>query len=505
MDTHADNLRHKHLIYITIRQILLSMTPVFLFAAGLLASNHALQEQLNRFSNDPALKHASWSFMLIDLATNTTILSHQPHLAITPASVQKLVTTAAALQIFGHDHLLHTSLQTDGPIDANGNLNGNLYIRGGGDPSLGSSFWHDTLTYERVAAKLHVFIQSLQIKHITGNIIADDGLFDSHMLPRKWLWEDMGNYFGAGASALSFNENTYTIHFDAGPAIGSPATIRSVVPQIPGMTLLNHVTTAEAGSGDQVYIYGAPHQNNRWLTGTVPLTARNFSVRGSMPDPALFTAQYLSQYLEQHHITVAGAPSRISDHPFATPDQRQTIGRLASPPLSALVCRTNMNSVNLYAENLIKLIGLQINNEASFQAGIDAIYDFWANRGMDLSGMKLHDGSGLSPSSKVTAKQIGFVLHDMWLHESFPHFLESFPLAGMSGSLANFFRNTPSEGVLRAKSGFLGNVRSYAGYTSTPGGKQLAFVLIVNNYEGTPASMRQKMFRLLDAITTHTP
>lgn len=467
-----------------------------------------LQAQVNIFHNDPALKHASWSFLVIDLASDTPILAHNHRLSLVPASVQKLMTTAGALLIFGPDHRFVTTLHHDGYIDNQGRLHGNIYISGSGDPGFGSAFWNDTLSYETVAKKWVQEIKSAGIRHIGGHIMADDRLFDKEMTPRKWLWEDMGNYFGAGSNGLTVNENAFTIFFDAGHSTGDPVSIRSVVPEIPGMILTNEVSTGPRGSGDQVYIFGAPYQHERLLTGTVPLGATNFPVRGSMPDPPLFFSRYLASQLQQNGIPVDGQGTTIlasnekGSGLVTTAEERKQLGVWHSPPLSDIIYRTNMASVNVYAENLLKLMGLEAGKQGTTTNGIKALTNIWTERGMVLSGLKLHDGSGLAPSNRVTAEQIGFVLSHMWRQETYPHFLNSLPVAGRSGSLTGLFRNTRSEGILHAKSGFLDSVRSYAGYTTMQNGSEVAFVLIVNNYEGTPAIMRSKMIRLLDAITS---
>lgn len=471
------------------------------------AAYPGLQAQINIFHDDPALKHASWSFLVVDLDADTLILAYNQQLSLVPASVLKLMTTAGALLTFGPEHRFITTLFHDGTIDNQGFLHGHVYISGSGDPGFGSAFWDDTLSYEAVAKKWVQDIQAADIRHIGGQVIADDCVFDREMTPGKWLWEDMGNYFGAGSSGLTVNENAYTVFFDAGQSTGDPVSIRSVIPDIPGMTFINQVQTGPKGSGDQVYIFGAPYQHERLLTGTVPLGATNFPVRGSIPDPPLFFSRFLVNRLRQNNIQVDGQGTAIltcnqeAAGLFLTPaKERKLLGTWSSPPLSDIVYRANMASVNVFAENLLKLIGLQTNLQGTTSNGIQALTHFWAEQGMELSGLKLYDGSGLSPSNRVTAEQIGFVLSYMWRHESSPHFLNSLPVAGRTGSLTGLFKNTRSENVLRAKSGYLENVRSYAGYTTMENGKEVAFVLIVNNYEGSPTAMRNKMIKLLDAI-----
>ncbi|MBW6498921.1 MAG: D-alanyl-D-alanine carboxypeptidase/D-alanyl-D-alanine-endopeptidase, partial [Bacteroidales bacterium] len=364
----------------------------------------------------------------------------------------------------------------------------------------------DSLNLEKVFSGWLLAVHKAGIRQINGRVLADESVFDQELIPRKWLWEDMGNYYGAGASGLTANENMYTVYFQPGNAVGQPARVVMTEPQIPAMEFNNQVTTGPRGSGDQVYIFGAPYQMQRTLTGTVPLGSSNFPVRGSIPDPPFFVAAAFSEFLSRNNISQslspfsqrlalqAGIEAQTNNSPLST---------WASPALSDIAARTNLSSVNTFAENLLKTIGSHAKGEGSTSAGNEAIKEHWKNLGLDVDGMFLYDGSGLSPSNRLTAYQLARVLEITARQSFFDDFQAGLPLAGRTGSIASNFRGTPSEGVLRAKSGFLANVRSYAGYTKTADGKTLAFAFIANDYHGTPASMREKMTRVMDAITRY--
>lgn len=465
-----------------------------------------LQRELNRFAADPALKNASWGFCVIDIETGRTVVSHNESQALVPASTQKVLTTSSALMLLGANFRYQTIIGYSGQIDAGGVLRGDLIIKGSGDPAFGSSAMHDSLNLNRVFAGWLQTVRNAGIRQINGRVLADESVFDQELIPRKWLWEDMGNYYGAGASGLSANENMYTVYFQPGNAVGQPARIVMAEPQIPGITFINQVTTGVRGSGDQVYIFGAPYQMERTLTGTVPLGSSNFPVRGSIPDPPFFVASAFSDFLNRNSISQSLPPlsQRLSAQAGYTPAAiSRQLNTWASPTLAAIAQRTNLSSVNTFAENLVKTIGSRAKGEGSTAAGNEAIKDHWKKAGLDVDGMFLYDGSGLSPSNRLTAYQLARVLQITAGQPFFDEFQAGFPLAGRTGSIASSFRGTPSEGVLRAKSGFLANVRSYAGYTKTADGKTLAFAFIVNDYHGTPASMREKMTRLMDAITRY--
>ena len=465
-----------------------------------------LQQRFEQFAADTTLSNANWSLHVANAVTGQTILSHNSRQAVVPASTQKIVTTATALLILGSDFRYPTTLTHTGMIDQDGILHGDLVIKGSGDPTLGAVQLHDSLALERVFDHWLKDLRRLGIRQLTGNILADESVFDDEMVPRKWLWEDIGNYYGAGSSGLTVHENMYTVFFQPGSAAGEPVRVLGTEPLIPGMVLENLVTTGPRGSGDQVYIFGAPYNNHRVLTGTAPLGANRFPVRGSMPDPPAYLAAQFDAFLSQHGINTSGQTLTFRqamqvNYPIVT--RTEAISTWWSPPLKDIAIRTNLNSNNTYAENLLKTIGYHRSGLGSVRSGAEALMAFWHDLGVPLQGMRLHDGSGLSPSNRLTTAQLTAILAYCAQHPVFHDFVEGLPVAGSSGSLENHFRGTPSQGVLKAKSGFLGNVRAYAGYTSLQDGSLATFAFIVNDYHGSPAVMREKMFRLMDAITAH--
>lgn len=465
-----------------------------------------LFREFNSFRNQEALKHANWSVYVRDITGNRDIISHNIHQLLIPASTQKILTTASAMMMLGHDHQFETNLEYDGYINRDGTLHGNLYIRGDGDPSLGSAMMDDTLALIHVFEQWESAVESAGIRKVAGHVIADERVFDEEMVPRRWVWEHLGNYFGAGASGLTVNENEYSIHFNAGNRVGADASVTYTEPEVPGMVFFNQVTTGPEGSGDQVYILGAPYVSERWLTGTVPLGATDFEVRGSMADPPLFIAESFLQHLFTHgtEVTGTGTSYRLAAiQGIKTSDSRTKISTWHSPLLYEIIFRTNLYSVNTFAENLLKTIGLQSGEQGSTGAGLEVLDDFWAKRGLDTESWVLYDGSGLSPSNRLSTHHLMTVLQQASAHHSFSALIQSLPLAGYSGALENWFRGTSSEGILRAKSGYLNGARGYAGFTTMQNGNMAAFVILANDYQGTPASMRNSMFNLMHAITRH--
>ncbi len=492
--------------YLLVSLCLLCISGIFHFANSQPAPSSPLQEAFDGFRDDETLRNASWGFYVVDITANQTILAHNIHQLLVPASTQKIITTATALMMLGPGYRYETYLEHDGVIDEDGVLHGSLYIRGSGDPALGSSRMDDTLALGNVFTIWEKALHDTGITKIGGHIIADARIFDHEMVPRHWIWEDIGNYFGAGASGLTVMENEYTVYFDAGDALGKPATVVATDPVIPAMSFVNEVTTGPAGSGDQVYIFGAPYITERRFTGTVPLGAKSFPVRGSMPDPPKYLAERFRVFLANRGIETEGQSTTYRTATFEgiiPSEDRKAISVWRSPLLADIIYRTNIASVNSYAENLLKTIGQHTTGEGTWESGLNAVHTFWHAYDADPPLNRIVDGSGLSPSNRLTAEQLMTVMIAAARHPTYHTFSNSLPLASYSGSLANHLRGTKSEGRLRAKSGFLNNVLAYAGYTTLQNENLAAFVIIVNNYDGSPASMRNKMIYLMDTITRH--
>jgi len=482
--------------------LLISLGTIISSIGNQPGQTNILEKTLYDFSVDPDLENTSWAFSAFNITDNTQLASHNPNLSLTPASTQKLVTTITALAVLGPSYQFETVLQYDGKL-TNGSLSGNLFITGTGDPTLGSALMHDSLSMGNLFGKWLAAIKQNGIAQIEGSLVADGSWFDDHIIPPKWIWEDMGNYYGAGAHALTINENLYSIFFQPGRQTGRQATVINTEPELPGITFINDVTTGPAGSGDNVYIYGAPYGSERWLTGTVPLGRPGFEVKGSIPDPGLFLATSFSEFLKENGISVKEDPATHRNYSSEKDENMRIVfHKTLSPVLESIVERTNMKSVNTYSENLLKALGKTQQNEGSFDAGIESITKFWETQGLDTRGMHLHDGSGLSPFNKITPGQLTWILVFAAQNDViYKSLIKGLPVANKSGSLETMFSSTRSAGILMAKSGFLSQVRSYAGFTQTQSGKLIAFTLIVNNYEGSPLQMRRKMEKVMDAIS----
>lgn len=451
---------------------------------------------IDEFIGAESLVNATVAVKAVDVNSGQVLLSHNASLTMVPASIQKLLTTAAVLGKLPSDHTFTTKVEYSGWIDEAGTLNGDLRIEGGGDPAFASSNFNRH--YGDVFERIGTAVMAAGIRKIEGNVIGDASIFGEIVLSDTWIWEDIGNYFGASATGLNIFDNSYEITFSTGDT-GSLTTIVGIVPEIPGLEFENQVLAAD-DNRDNAYIYGSYLSGKRIIRGTIPANRNAFTIKGAIPDPALVAAHLLKSTLEALGIEITDEPQ--TNFTPSTPSKRTLIIEIESPPLAELVKVTNFKSQNLYAETLLLHLSQSIGSP-SIENGCQVVKAFWEQKGMSVEGMFLEDGSGLSRANGLTADQIMFVLKYMAQQSGFDDvFLKSLPLAGVSGNLTSFGKGTLLENNLAAKSGTMTRVFNYAGYLTSTSGREVAFVVMVNNYSCTPAEMKALLSRLLLRMTT---
>jgi D-alanyl-D-alanine carboxypeptidase/D-alanyl-D-alanine-endopeptidase (penicillin-binding protein 4) len=391
------------------------------------------------------------------------------------------------LELLGADFRFQTRLEVDGKVTADGVLNGNLYIRGGGDPTLGSEKLGDTT----FLVKWVEAIKNRGIRKINGRVIADAGLFDDEGVNPKWTWEDMGNYYAAGIYGISYLDNTYRLVLRSG-SVGTTPTVLRVVPEIANLKIDNRLMSSSI-SFDSAYFYGAPHSDYRTVTGEIPANRAEFVTKGDIPNPALLLAQHFSDRLIQNDVAVRDLPTDSIDRA----SERTTIYTHDSPPLSEIITETNVRSNNLYAECVFKYLALQNKAVATNAEAVQVIKAFWKSKGLSVDQLFMYDGSGLSPSDAVSAQFFVELLSYMQTKSlNKDVFFRSLPVAGENGTLKSFLLKTPLQGKVHAKSGTISRVKSYAGYIDNKG-KQLVFALLINNPNGSSKAVTRKMEEFL--------
>ena len=391
-------------------------------------------------------------------------------------------------------------MEYDGILES-GTLEGNLYIKGSGDPSLGSS--HFAPGQNKFLSTWIAALQKAGIKHITGSVISDESIFDTEGVSIKWLREDMGNYYAPGSYGISIFDNMYKLSLQTGAA-GTRPVLKGTEPDIPFIRFKNYLKAAPVSS-DSAYIIGAPLDDVRYLYGVLPANREAYVLKGDIPDPALYLARYLTDQLQQKGIRVDGSPScyriEVEENRWKK-GERKEIVTTYSPTLREIASVCNHVSHNLYADALVKTVGLQYKprrNEmiSSFGRGVQVVKEYWEKKGLDVFPLRMNDGSGLAPADKVSAGFMGELLVYMATESAVSDaFIASLPQAGIEGSVRNFLKGSKLQGKAHLKSGGITGVRSYAGYI-TKDGKTYAVAVFSNNYSCPMSRMTGALEKLL--------
>jgi D-alanyl-D-alanine carboxypeptidase/D-alanyl-D-alanine-endopeptidase (penicillin-binding protein 4) len=470
-------------------------SPLFWSEAGGEAfSQQTTADFINDLKRENELINASISLCAVDALTGTVVCEYNPRLSLSPASTMKIITTASALQLLGKDFKYETLLQYSGTFDKeSGVINGDLYIKGSGDPSLNSEYFRKEEDTFYVANKWAGVLKDKGVKKITGQIVVDISCFEED-IPANWIWGDMGNYFGAAPSGLSYTDNKFYIVYKPAAKNGDSMSIRKLVPQIDNVNITSYVKAG--GKEDNAMVYRAPQSNDIKISGTLPVSEKPLSIEGSLPFPEQLLAKHLQQAMTTKGIELTNKTVlKITAY-----NKKQYIQKLTtlytnkSAALEKIIYFTNLHSNNQYAESIFRTIALKKGGWGSNAQGIQTITNHLKTKGFDTNGLFITDGSGLSRSDAVTAEHLTKIVYMMCSDTltKLP-FANSLPVAGVSGSLKNLGKGTALENNFKAKSGYITRVRSYAGYMKTKSGKDICVSLIINNFNGSPSDTKKRM------------
>jgi D-alanyl-D-alanine carboxypeptidase/D-alanyl-D-alanine-endopeptidase (penicillin-binding protein 4) len=469
-----------------------------IFAFGVQGQNLSttlLASEVTKLKSDPVMQYGQLGLSIQSMKTGKTVFEENALKNMVPASNLKLLTTAAALGILGDQYTFQTVLEYDGVLK-DGILDGNLYIRGSGDPSLGSDRYKGYLTWEALIALWAVKVKEAGIRKINGAVVADASYFGMNPIPDNWPWGDIGNYYGAGVYGLNLNENMYRLYFRSGANVGdSAALVRTVPRMLPGTNFVNEVKTGAAGSGDKAYVYAAPRSPWLYASGTIPAGKDLFSIRGAIPDPPALCASLLTEALAGQKVAVAKKPEvQLKQTSSAV---RTVLYTYRSPSLKEIAYQTNVFSINLNAEVLMKMCGMAKYQDPGNEAGIRAIQEFWKEKGLDITGWFMSDGSGLSPTNAIAPAQMSRALYLIGQEPQFSSFYASFPIAGQTGTVYRLGKGTLADGNIRVKSGTLTKVICYSGYFKSRSGEMYSFSLFTQNYNCSNSTIISKLEKVL--------
>ncbi len=444
-----------------------------------------LRKAVDAIVSRPELAPASWGIEVRSLSSGRRLYARNAEKAFRPASNMKLVTTAAALDAYGPDARVRTTVETAGPVDGLGRILGDVYLVGRGDPDLSTRFapGRPTAAFEEMADAL----VAAGVRRIEGRLVGHEGAFTGERRGPDWAWDDFAWGYGAEVSALSFSDNLVEAILKPGERVGDPAVL-DVSPRLGCVAVSSSVTTAEAmpaaesPSADEetVSLEREPGSNEVRLSGHVPLGG-SWTGDLSVNDPARCAARVFADVLEAKGVRVMGGVATSSD---PLPAGTRVLAAHESPTMAEIVRVVNKESQNLHAEMLLRLVGLKAKGEGSLATGHEAVVGFVRRLGVPDEGWGLADGSGMSGFDLLTPRGLVALLVAMDRHPQAAAFRDSLPIAGVDGTLKDRMKGTPAEGRLVAKTGTMHLARALAGYVTTRRGERLAFAIVVNNHEG---------------------
>lgn len=420
---------------------------------------------VNSVMSDPVLRNASWGFVIYDPKTKKVINSFNETSSLIPASTTKLLTTETAVAILGMKYTWQTQLEYSGSIDESGTLNGNLYIVGSGDPSLGTGK-AGALRYAELINDFKSEIASKGIKKIAGDIVIQTAVFKNNKrdeLPANIVWMEHGGYYLPAGSTADVNPRN------------------------------EQLTAKKSNPFDDKkrYFYISPWSKKMVYSDTY----EGKGLTSKLPDPPAYLANNLRASLVKSGVGVSGKViSKVVD---PNPESRTVIHTYKSPTLKDIVYDTNQRSDNANAEALLRMVGFQKDGDQTLESGRKVIREHLESINFDTDGLTIFDGSGLSRSNLVTPiAQVKF-LTKLMNEPYFKDYFESLPIGGQSGTLKKSFQGN-GYGQVFAKTGTLNRVKTLAGYIKTRSGKLLPFSLMINNYTGSVDQVKARMERILD-------
>lgn len=487
-----------------------------------------LRQSIEQLLDLPGFAGARWG-VLIQTIDGRIIYERDAGRAFIPASNMKLYTTAVALDQFGPDARVRTSLYGRHWPGRDGVLRGDLILYGRGAPNLSPRFSdpsprrYSEMTPARTIPAIEELadrIKARGVKVITGSLIGDDSFFPGDRLGPGWEWDDAQYYYGAEVSALTVNDNSLRLSIRPGRRLGEAPTVE-LLPETRYVRIVNKARTIRNGE-PRIRVHRPLNSNTIEIFGSIPVGAAPREVDVAIHNPALFAATLLREALTRRQIRVNGLTKHLDaiarvDLPFDEARMVELAG-IDSEPVSEMIKVVNKESQNLHAELLLRQLGrAALTAEAAggatggvsgslfdefglpvpvITAGNNLRRQFLERAGVDTRPLSLRDGSGLARQNLVTPLATGQLLAFMSKHPYQQHFTDSLVIAGVDGTMERRMQQTAAAGNLRGKTGTLSYVNALSGYLQTRGGTRLIVSLMGNNFVGSARLVTSTMDRI---------
>lgn len=459
------------------------------------------QRYVESISRSEALKSSVFGVLAVTEGGDTLAVWNCDQRMV-PASTMKLITTGMAVHRLGADFKYVTRLGYSGSIDE-GDLDGDLYIIGGGDPTIASK---DSIAIPRAELfrQWKSFLDKAGIKRIKGRVIGDGRYFDGPMEHDTWSYQDIGTAYGTGLNGLSFYENAQDFRVSAGPSVGSPVNVSVAFPDTPWMKFEYPCRTAPAGTGDQLYLFNTEFAPRAEVRGSFAIDRKPRTEEFSNRFGAYTCAHYFSTYLKTKGVEVIGGPADVRNGrirtdlssseygPFASKvDDLNILGQTYSPTLRSIARETNLKSDNFYAETLFRTLGRRLHHSASYDSSYVAVNEVMKSLGVSVDDVRIVDGSGLARHNYVSPSFFVRFLSAMMDSPSFGDYIQTIGRPG-DRHYESRLREAPASVKSRVhlKSGSMNGVRCFSGYIEPSAGSKAETIIfsVMTNNSLVPAS-----------------
>lgn len=478
-------------------RLYLAAAAACLLLATQAAATTNFTEEVEKVLARPALADADIGIDVRVLETGSEVYKHQQNQPLTPASNQKLLVSTVALSLLGPDFTYDTTVFGSSAIGEDGVLDGDLWIVGSGDPSLTSA---------RLSELAKDLVAETGLKKVTGGVYGDGTVFDDKLIGEGWSEEDLSLSYSPEIAGLNCDLNIISISLAPGDKEGDEPAI-----EVNGLDteeekyveIESTVETIKEGGSAGIDFERRKDTNTIELSGSVPVGSDPVSVSVTIHDPIAYTSYRLALALADAGVEISAEPTE----PGKLPANAHQLASSTSEPLSELLALFLKPSDNLYGEALLKTVGRHAssNEPGSATSGADAVKEFLDEEGIDASGVKTIDGSGLSPQNTLTARFIGDLLVRNKVEfnaADWETFFNALPVGGVDGTIADRFTDSPARGKVHAKTGTLSGVSSLSGYLEAGDGTEYVFSILMNGFQDS-GEARQGQDDIVTALYDH--
>ncbi|UOE92094.1 D-alanyl-D-alanine carboxypeptidase/D-alanyl-D-alanine-endopeptidase [Alkalihalobacillus sp. LMS39] len=469
----------KKILISLVFSLLLLFGPSLLTASAI-ENNWVLETKISEIIEKEIISNgAIASISVRDSENGKLLFDYNGDTRMRPASNMKLLTVASGLHHLGKDYTFQTLVQTDGKMKKH-TLDGHIYVKGNGDPTLTVEVVEDMARKVKMAG----------IEKVKGDLIVDDSSYDSIRYPVDLPWSDEEMKYAPNISALTFTPNSEldigTIFIDICPnkKVGKKAIVTSQ-PKASYPPILNKTKTVHSDKNKGITVTRKHGSDTIIVEGEIDLTSEKSQTQIAIWDPTYMTGLLFKEQLEEQGITVKGEVTKGE-----APAHSLVIVRHSSPPLTHIVTSLMKHSNNGISEMLIKELGKSQKGTGSWESGLDVVTDTIKSFGIDPNTMIIRDGSGLSHVNGIPANELTNFLYVIQKEGWFDDFFHTLPVAGIEdetigGTLSDRMNHGQTKGNVFAKTGTLSTVSSLSGYVTTRNENTLIFSILLNQLKET--------------------